>query len=388
MKIPTWPSPSREEIEAVAEVLMSGRINYWTGEEGKSFEREFAAAVDCKYGVALTNGSVALEAALVACGVGAGDEVVVTPRSFVASASSVVRVGARPVFADVDEDSQNLTRASIEKVLTPRSKAIVAVHIAGWPCEMRSIVELACAHGLRVIEDCAQAHGASYEGQAAGSLADCAAWSFCQDKIMTTGGEGGMVTTNDSEIWERVWSLKDHGRDHTSVFHRNHPPGFRWYIESFGTNWRMTEMQAAIGRVQLGKLDHWVACRRRNAAILEQRFLRIPALRVTVPPPHFRHSYYKYYTFVRPERLKRGWDRDRIMEEINRRGFTASVGVCPEIYREKAFVEAGLVPGACLPVASVLGENSLMFEVHPTLEPVHLQSLADTVEEIVAEATA
>jgi hypothetical protein len=374
-------------MAAVASVLSSGRVNYWTGEEGRLFENEFAAAVGCAHGVALMNGSVALDAALKACGVGPGDEVVVTPHSFVASASSVVLVGARPVFADVDPDSQNLTAETIEAVVTPRTRAVIVVHLAGWLCEMDEIMDLARARNFTVIEDCAQAHGARYRDRPAGSIGHCAAWSFCQDKIMTTGGEGGMLTTNDSEIWERGWSFKDHGRSYDAVFHCEHPPGFRWFIESFGTNLRMTEMQAALGRVQLRMLPEWVAARRRNASILAQRFSRLHALRVTEPPAHIHHPYYKYYVFVRPERLRAGWFRDRLLVEIERRGVPVGVGVCPEIYREKAFVKTGFVPPERLPVARELGETSLMFPVHPTLTAEHMEAMADVVQEVVAEAT-
>lgn len=385
---PGWPNHTSDEIDAATRVLASGRVNYWSGQEARSFESEFAEATGCSGGVALMNGSVALEAALTALGIRSGDEVVVAPRSFVASASAVAAVGARPVFADVDPESQNLTAATIEAVLTPRTRAVIPVHLAGWPCSMDEITELARSHDVKVVEDCAQAHGAKYMGRPVGSLGDCAAWSFCQDKIMTTAGEGGMLTTNDRSIWERAWSFKDHGRSYDAVYHRNHPPGFKWFIESFGTNWRMTELQAAIGRVQLRKLSEWVTTRRRNASILAERFSGLPALRLTVPPPQIDHAYYKYYTFVRSDRLRRGWNRDRILRQLLERGYPASVGVCPEIYREKAFVDAGLAPPERLPVARELGETSLMFQVHPTLEPEHMHHTADLVEEVLAQATA
>jgi len=385
---PPWPSHTPEEIEAATKVLASGSINYWTGQEGRSFESEFAATAGCAHAVALMNGSVALEGALRALEIGPGDEVVVTPRSFVASASAVVMVGARPVFADVDLESQNITAATIEAVLTPRTRAVIPVHLAGWPCEMDAITELARAHDLKVIEDCAQAHGAAYKGRPVGSLGDCAAWSFCQDKIITTGGEGGMVTANNRQIWDRVWYLKDHGRCYDTVYNTIHPPGFRWLVRTFGTNWRMTEMQAAIGRVQLGKLIEWVALRRRNAGILTQRLGSLPALRVPEPPTHVAHAYYKYYVFIRPDRLRPGWDRDRILRAILQAGYPGAEGVCREIYREKAFVDAGLAPPERLPVAQDLGETSLMFLVHPPLGPEHMHLPADLVEKAMAEATA
>jgi len=381
-----WPHFEEDEIEAAVRVLRSGKVNYWTGEEGRLFEKEFAAFAGCEYAVAVANGSVALELALYALGIGEGDEVVVTSRTFVASASSVVLRGAKPVFADVDPNSQNITAETIRAVLTPRTKAIIAVHLAGWPCEMDEIVALARERGLWVIEDCAQAHGATYKGRPVGCLGHVAAWSFCQDKIITTGGEGGMLTTNDYALWEKAWSYKDHGKSYEAVYHRQHPPGFRWLHESFGTNWRMTEMQSAIGRVALRKVPHWVAVRRRHAEILTERFLQTPGLRVTVPPDHIGHAYYRYYVFVRPEALKPDWSRDRIMVELNQQDIPCNVGSCSEVYLEKSFERAGLQPPQRLPVAKQLGETSLAFLVHPTLSEEDMQDIADAVAKVMHKA--
>ena len=268
----SWPHYDEDEVTAAMRVLQSGRVNYWTGQEGRQFEQEYAALVGAKYAVALMNGSVALEASLVALGMAPGDEVVVTSRTFIASASCVIMRGGRPVMADVDPVSQNITAETIAAALTPRTKGIIAVHLAGWPCDMDPIMNLAREKGLWVVEDCAQANGAIYKGRQVGSMGDVAAFSFCQDKIITTGGEGGMVTTNRHDIWDKIWSYKDHGKSFDAVYYREHPPGFRWLHESFGTNWRMTEMQAAIGRVQLRKLPQWLTLRRRNAASSHGRF--------------------------------------------------------------------------------------------------------------------
>jgi dTDP-4-amino-4,6-dideoxygalactose transaminase len=383
-----WPSFDADDIAAVIDVLESGRVNYWTGQEGRRFEEEFAQAVGCRHGVALANGTVALEAALRAVGVGPGDEVIVTPRSFVASASSVVLVGARPVFADVDPISQNITAATVREALTPKTRAVIAVHLAGWPCDMEPLMELAAEHGLTVIEDCAQAHGATYRGRPVGSLGHVAAWSFCQDKILTTGGEGGMVTTNDPATWERVWSFKDHGKSYEAVHQQQHPPGFRWLHESFGTNWRMTEMQAALGRVLLHKVPAWVETRRRHAAALTEVFREIPGLRVTEPGPDVGHAYYKYYAFVRQRQLRAGWDRDRIIAAVTGRGVPCFSGSCSEIYLEKAFAADGLRPERRLAVAKSLGETALMFLVHPTLTHAAIGATAQAVVDVMREATA
>ena len=381
-----WPFFEEDEIAAVSAVLQSGKVNYWTGEEGRLFEKEFAASVGVDHAVAVMNGSVALEAALMALNIGDGDEVIVTPRSYIASASCVVMRRAKPVFADVDRNSQNITAETIEKVITSRSRAIIAVHLAGWPCAMDEIMALAEKHGLAVIEDCAQSTGVLYKGCPVGSFGDVAAFSFCQDKIITTGGEGGMVTTNRHDIWDKIWSYKDHGKSFDVVYHRGHPPGFRWLHESFGTNWRMTEMQAAIGRVQLRKLSQWLALRRRNAAVLTDDFSRIPGLRLTIPSQEIEHAYYKYYVFVEPEALKSGWSRDRIMTALMAEGIPCGSGSCSEIYLEKAFEGNGLRPAERLPVARELGETSLMFMVHPTLSVDDMNDVVRAMDKIMRVA--
>ena len=382
-----WPVFAPDEIEAAVKVLQSGKVNYWTGEEGRNFETEFAAKIGRRHAVALANGTVALELALRVLGIGPGDEVIVTPRTFVASASCVVAVGAKPIFADVDPESQNITAETIAQALTPRTKAVIPVHLAGWPCAMPAIMALAKKRGLKVIEDCAQAHGAAYQSHPVGSFGHVSAFSFCQDKILTTGGEGGMLVTDDKKLWEKAWSYKDHGKSYEVVYKRQHPPGFRWLHEDFGTNWRLTEVQSAIGRVILKKLDKWVERRRHFAAILTEAFKNLPALRVTVPPADVYHSYYKYYVFVRPERLKPGWDRDRIMIEIGRRGIPCFSGSCSEIYLEKAFKKHDLRPKKRLPIGLRLGETSLMFLVHPTLEESDILATASTASDVLAEAT-
>src|ERR1700733_4467033 len=371
---PPWPVLEEEEIEAATAVLRSGRLNYWTGNEGRAFEREFAEFTGRKYAIALANGTVALELALHCLGIGSGDEVIVPSRTFIASASCAVMRGATPVVADVDRESGNLTADTIESVITPHTKAIVAVHLAGWPCEMDSILELARRHGIAVIEDCAQAHGARYRGRPVGSFGDMAAFSFCQDKNMTTAGEGGMLLTNDRKRWELGWSFKDHGKSFAAVYERSHPPGYRFVHESFGTNWRLTEAQSAIGRVLLRRLPGMVEKRRRNAAYLSEEFAQIAALRVVRPADDVLHCYYKYNVYLRPERLREGWDRNRIMEAISAEGIPCMAGTCSEIYLEKAFPEA-MRPPRRLPVARELGETSLMFKVHPTLSE---RDLADT----------
>jgi dTDP-4-amino-4,6-dideoxygalactose transaminase len=380
-----WPFYAVGEIAAVRKVLKSGKVNYWTGNEGGLFEREFAAFTRTRYAVALANGTVALELALYALGIGPGDEVIVTSRTFIASASCIVMRGATPVMADVDPISQNSTAKTIEPLITPKTKAIIAVHLAGWPCDMDPIMELARQHDVKVIEDCAQSPGATYKGRRVGSLGHVAAFSFCQDKIITTGGEGGMLTTSDPEVWRKAWSYKDHGKSYDAVFGPHVGNGFRWLHDSFGTNWRMTELQSAIGRIQLRKLPFWLKKRRAHASFLTNEFMHIPALRVTVPSPEIEHAYYKYYVFIRPELLKQEWTRDRIQAEINAAGIPCYNGSCSEIYLEKAFPEH-LRPPQRLRIAKELGETSLMFLVHPTLTAAHIKRTCTIVKKVFQEA--
>lgn len=391
-KFSNWPAFTDEEASAATAVLLSNKVNYWTGKECREFEREFAAFAGTEYAIALSNGTVALDLAFQALGVGVGDEVIVTSRTFLASVSSFVNAGAVPVFADVDQSSQNITAASIAAVITERTKAIVCVHLAGWPCDMDPIMALAAEHGLFVVEDCAQAHGAIYKGRAVGSIGHIGCWSFCQDKIMTTGGEGGMVTTNDRELWSKMWSYKDHGKSWEAVYEREHPPGFRWLHESFGTNWRMMEMQAVIGRIQLKRMPQWHGTRVKYANQIWSKARTLPGLRV----PEFRcegcdggcssatrceHAAYKCYIFVEGSEQ----DRDTIMARINEAGVPCFSGSCSEVYLEKAFDDTGWRPKDRLPVAKRLGETSLMFLCHPTLTQEEIDLTCEVLERVVSE---
>ncbi len=384
---PIWPYYSDDVVDAVSLVLSSGRVNAWTGPEVSEFEEQFAEMVGVKYGVAIANGTVALELSLQVLGIGSGDEVIVTPRTFVASASAVVAVGAVPIFADVDPVSQNITADTISSVLTERTRALILVHLAGWPCDMGSIVSFARQKGLRVIEDCAQAHGARIDGQMVGSFGDVAAFSFCQDKIMTTGGEGGMLVTNDAALWREAWSYKDHGKNPETALNNLGGLGFRWVHDSFGTNWRLTGMQAAIGLKQLDKLEDWVQTRNRNAMILNNGLQGLDALRLTLPGEHITHAYYKYYAFVRPDGLKAEWSRDRILEALQAEGIPAASGSCGEVYLEKAFDGSVSRPKKRLPVAQELGETSIMLPVHPTLEERDMEDMVTALRKVMREAT-
>ncbi|PUE19627.1 aminotransferase [Limnohabitans sp. MMS-10A-160] len=393
-----WPSFTTEEADAVHRVVMSNKVNYWTGAETREFEKEFAAWSGTRYAVALSNGTLALDVALKALGVGPGDEVVVTPRTFIASISCVVNAGAIPVFADVDAASGNLSAETIAKVLTLKTKAVICVHLAGWPCDMDPIMSLSQTHNFKVIEDCAQAHGARYKGRPVGSIGHVGAWSFCQDKIMSTGGEGGMVTTNDEALWRSMWSFKDHGKSYEAVYERQHPPGFRWLHESFGTNWRMMEMQAAIGRIQLRRMHGWSSARKANARAIWNTCksfsaLRVPDVQCASCPGQCiskaaacEHAHYKCYVYVRPEQLATGWTRDRIVEAINAEGVPCYQGSCSEVYLEKAFDGTGWRPEQRLPVAKELGETSIMFLVHPTLTQAEITKTCEVIQQVMQQA--
>lgn len=385
-----WPSFTQEEADAVSRTILSNKVNYWTGTECREFEKEFAAYTQTKYAVALMNGTVALDVALKALNIGAGDDVIVTSRTFLASASAIVTARANPIFADVELDSQNISRRTIETVLTPNTKAIICVHLAGWMCDMDPIMALAKEKGLYVIEDCAQAHGAMYKGKPAGSIGHVGAWSFCQDKIMTTGGEGGMVTTNDERLWKKMWSYKDHGKDFDSVYNKQHPPGFRWLHDSFGTNWRMLEVQAVIGRIQLKRMADWTAQRNKNMQFVLDSFGDTPFFTVHKPSEDYVHAAYKCYVQVNLQALPEGWTRDRIMQVINDQQVPCYSGSCSEVYLEKAFDNTPWRPKVRLKNAVNLGESSLMFLVHPTLSENSLercrQAIKHVIQQLAAEA--
>ncbi len=381
-----WPQFDADQINAATRVLVRGSVNAWTGQETTALEQEYAHWCGTAYAIAMANGSLALSAAYLAIGLGPGHELITTPRTFIATASSAVLLGAKPVFSDVDPDSGSITAATIEPLITPHTKAISVVHLGGWPADMPAILELARAHGIFVIEDCAQAHGARIHSQSVGSFGDVAAWSFCQDKILTTAGEGGMVTTNRADLWDAMWAYKDHGKTHEAVYGREHPPGFRWLHERFGSNFRLTELQSAIGRIQLQRLPEWTDTRTRNALLLAAALADCPAVRVPLPPECITHAWYKFYAFVRPDVLAEGWSRDRILSEIATLGYPALSGSCSEIYLERCFQEAGLAPAERLPVARELGDTSLMFLVHPTITPEQMATYSEAVRSVVRRA--
>ena len=383
----SWPSFDKQEVDAVSGVLSSNKVNYWTGGQCRDFELEFARFCNARYAISIANGTLALDLALKSLDIKPGDEIIVTSRTFIASVSAIINIGAIPIFADVDLDSQNITLESIRNKVTKNTKAILCVHLAGWPCEMDGMIDISNEFDLYLIEDCAQAHGAKYKGKSVGSIGDIGCWSFCQDKIITTGGEGGMVTTNDESLWRKMWAYKDHGKSYEAVYEREHPKGFQWLHESFGMNYRMTEIQAAIGRIQIKKMPDWHAKRINNANKIWNSARQCKGLRVPDIPDYIEHAAYKCYVFIKEDQLKSGWNRDKIIDEISGLGVPCRSGSCSEVYLEKAFDSTGFRPKERLANAKELGETSLMFLVHPTLTEDEIQQTCDAITSVMDLAT-
>ena len=390
MSFPKWPNFDKDEISKVSTILKSGNVNYWTGEEGKSFEKEFSVLTNSKYSIAVSNGSLALSCSYLALGLKAGDEVITTPRTFIATSSALVLLGYKPVFADVDLDSGLITAETIEPLITKKTKAISVVHLGGWPADMRSICKLAKEYNLYVIEDCAQAHGAKIkidnDYKSVGSFGDLSAWSFCQDKIMTTGGEGGMITTNKKKYWELVWSFKDHGKSFNKVFQKNIDGGFRWLHDSFGSNFRLTEMQSAIGRSQIKKLKNWNLIRNRNAKILIDVLSSCSCIRIPKIPSNIVHAYYRFYCYLNLDSLSIDWDRKRIIHEIVSLGYPAFEGTCGEIYLENCFINSGINPKKRLKNASALSSTSLCFLTHPSINNFQMHKYVNVIKNVLDSA--
>ena len=376
--LPPWPYYAPDEVAAVVEVLESGRVNQWTGDDVARFEAAYAEALEVPHCIALANGTLALEAALAAFDIGPGADVLVPARSFAASATCVLARGGRPRFVDLADDSQLVSVETLEAARTPETRAAIIVHLGGAMPDMIAICAWAESKGIVLIEDCAQAHGASWAGRPAGAWGDAAAFSFCQDKIITTGGEGGLLTTHDDAAFRRAWSVKDHGKSYARVFEATHPPGFRWLIESAGSNWRMTGMQAAIGLRQLAKLPEWNAKRTAHAATLERTLASVEGLRFESRPEALHHAWYRAYAYLDGEAMP--WVlRDRILELLAAGGWPAQSGVCPEIYRERVFAEAGFAPTQPFARAAALGSSSLAFSVHPNCSDAQIEAYGQAI---------
>ncbi|WNO54221.1 DegT/DnrJ/EryC1/StrS family aminotransferase [Stakelama saccharophila] len=375
-----WPRFEQDEIDAATDTLRSGRVNSLLhGDQTHLFEQEFAAFTGVAHAIAVANGTLALELALRALGIGAGDEVIVPARSFFASTSAVVAVGASPVFADIDPVTQNICPESASRMIGSRTRAVLCVHLAGLPCDMKRLASLCEGAGLFLVEDCAQAHGAAIDGRRVGSFGHMAAFSFCTDKIMSTGGEGGMVTTNDHALWSRAWSYKDHGKDPDKLSAAGGGSGFRYVHDRFGSNFRLTEMQAAIGRRQLAKLPLWLQRRRANAEALRGSLLNHPATVIPPVPDGTEPAWYKCNIGLRPELLGRDRRVENVVEQLRARGITCGTGSCPDMSHEAAFAGRTVRRDGDLPVAKWLGERNLMVAVDHLFDPPDMIRIADAI---------
>ena len=380
-----WPNFSPDEIKLTSEVLKSNNVNYLFGKQGKKFENAFASFSDCKYALAVANGTLALDLCLRSIGLREGDEVLVTSRSYVASGMSISLLGAKPIWCDVDLDSQNISLDEIKSKCTEKTKAILCVHFAGYPCDMREIVAFAKKNNLYTIEDCAQAHGATIRGKSVGSFGDISAWSFCNDKIMSTGGEGGMVTTNSRKLYKFISSFNNHGKNLKKYYDLKNPKSFPYIHDQLGSNYRLTEFQSSIGIYQLKQMKRWNAIRTRNAneiicAIEGSNLVDVPILK-----EGYQHAWYKLYLTINKDFLKKSWSLSKIITALNAKAVSSSFGGCGEMYREKAF--SGSKKKVHLKNARYLERNSLMILIHPTITHTEIRRRAKILNSVLAAAT-
>lgn len=352
-----WPVHGEDEIAAVAEVLRSGRTNYWTGENGVEFEKEFAAYTGAKHALAVSSGTSALELAYAAADVGLGDEVIVPARTFIATASAAALMGAKPVVADIDSETLCVSIDTIRARFSEKTKAIVVVHWGGLICpDIARIADFCNVVGVTLIEDCAHAHGAQF----AGRIGDIGCFSMCVGKIMSTGGEGGMIITHNEDLHNQMSARRDHGR-FQMVGNRNDADlsTFRYTVDEFGSNARMTEMQAAIGRLQLKKLDGWVARRRKIMQIYDA------SLHQSVYSDN--HAGYLYNPrFTKKQRV-------RILTEVAE----ARHGGCPNIAHEPAFEKRGWKYECG--VADDVGKHVIGLPIYPTMSDEEVLDISSQV---------
>ena len=387
MNFSSWPTFSKKELNVIEKIITSGKVNYWTNNYGKDFEKNFSNFFSCNHAIAVANGSVALDIALEALEIKAGDEVIVTPRSYIASASCIVKIGAKPIFADIDLESQNITADSIEQKITKKTKAVICVHLGGWPCDMNKILNISKKYKISIIEDCSQSHGAEINGEKVGSFGHISTFSFCNDKIISTLGEGGMLLTNKKKLWRKMWSIKEHGKNYKKFNKKIYNNLFKWQVDSIGSNYRLTEIQSAVGDIQLKRLENTLKIRKRNANKLRKACEKFDSIRVPLVPNNIKHAYYRFYIFLKVEKLKKSWTRNKIIKKINDLGVPCFTGSCPEIYREKVFIDKKLSPKKRLSNAQDIGETSLAFLVDQTLEKKDLEKACRVIEIIFSQAT-
>lgn len=361
-----WPNYSENEIKKVIRVIKSGKVNYVNGKLGKKFENLFSKWVKRKYSVALANGTVALELAIKSLKLPPKSEILVTARSFFSSASVIVRAGFVPKFLDVDLYTQNILIKDIKKKISKKTKAIICVHLAGNPCDMKNIINISKKYRLKIIEDCAQAHGARIDEKIVGSFGDVSAWSFCNDKIISTLGEGGMVSTNNKKIYNYINSYKDHGLSLKKKKNLNQK--FIYNKDFFGSNYRLTEVQSAIGIAQLLKINDTL--KKRN--YIAKKYIKIfekfnNFFYFYKPPSNIKNSWYRFYVFIKKDLKNFQSIRDKIIYNLNKNGILCYYGACPEIYLENAFKNSNYRSKKRLYNCSILGKTSIALDINHTL---------------------
>ena len=377
----TWPHFSNSEIQKVSQILESGKINYWTGKEGRLFESEYAKFCKVNYGIAVSNGTVAIEMALKAIGIKKNDEVIVPSCTYVATASAVLSLGGNPVFADIDLNTLNVTVDSIKKCITKKTKAVIVVHLGGCPCEMRPIISLVKKKNLKLIEDCSQAHGAKYENKPVGSFGDLSTWSFCQDKIISTAGEGGMITTNNKKYRDFVWSLKDHGKSEISLKKQQKKIGFKWIHDNEGSNYRLTEIQSAVGRIQLKNINKTNNNRKKFAKRLSYVLSKYKKnIRVPFFDNSIHHAWYRFYVFIEINNKVSKNYRDRLLKFLNANQIQCITGSCAEVYREKVFRKNNLSPKKRHKNAMRISDSSLAFIIHPDFNEKQIRDMCNKID--------
>ncbi len=335
-----WPSFDEGAIRGVEAVLRSGKVNYWTGKQGMEFERRFAEWQGSKYGIGVATGTAALHVAMAALGIGPGDEVIVPSYTFIASSFSVVQAGAVPRFADVNRDDHCISIESAERLVTRRTRAIMPVHLYGNVCDMDKVWAFAKKHNLFVIEDNAEAFGGEYKGKKTGTLGHMAGCSFCQNKTFTTGGEGGMVTTDDEDLAWEARSFRDHGYDVRERMNLLALEQKLPYIHNrVGWNYRMTEMQSAIGLAEIARMDSWnMPMRRRNGRILLDALGSLPqVLHAPIDTPERQNGWYVCAFSLDVEKM--GCDIAGFVKAASAEGAPVWKVFWPQCHTEKAFQE-------------------------------------------------
>ncbi len=369
---PPWPALGDDDVTAVADVLRSGRLTQLSGGAVGAFEEAFAAWHGVRHCVATSSGTTAIHTALAALDIGPGDEVIVPSHTFIASATPALHQRATPVFADVDERTYCISPESVAERITARTKAIIAVHLNGHPAEMDELLALAAPLGIAVIEDAAQAHGALHQGRKVGTMGRVGCFSFWEDKIMTTGGEGGCVITNDDALAERMRRIRHHGEGPVA--------GERQYYHlELGYNYRMTAMQAATGLVQLLRLEEYLAARRRNAAYLSERLGELDGIEPPFVAPYAVHSYYKYICRFRPDLTH--WQIGDFVRAVAAEGIPISRRYPTPMHRQPVFRDAGHDAADC-PVAERLAGQLFTLLVHPTVTTADLDDVVAAIGKV------